>query len=752
MEPVQPQRFEPACAPEMAVPGDRELLRRFIERRDERAFEALVQAHGPLVLGVCRRVIGNHHDAEEAFQATFMVLARKASSVRPPEMVANWLYGVACRTSLKMRTAIAQRRAKEVQVTMVPEPKAPQSDRWEDIAPLLDRELSRLPDKYRAAVVSCDIEGRSRSDAARQLGWPEGTLKVRLMQARSILAKRLARQGVVLSVGALAAIVSQNAASAAVPATLMTSTAKAAGALAATHAVSTTAIGTKGAALAKGMLKSLLLSKAAVATTVAGFTVAAAMLATTALNSTPQKPTKKLKLPAGVQRALEENAQFVSPIGVTCTTRIESRLSHEETLERLHMTGAARPDRLFEERPYRVVWQDQKFYIWNKFHAGEIGDLKSAGFTEITFDGRVYSVGSVFERPKELNVVAQGMAAKSPQKSRPNGAGINSGSLTKEPVAKALRQPVPGGLGATMPYFRPEIGLVFPPDSHGIFEGGRIVEQKLRSESAILDFAGRGGELISIENVPLEGKPCLRIELEAPNPLRRLAETIDREKMRRDLKMSRETPKWQEEIVRKTDEMAKLPETRRYVYFLDPELHYAVRRCEQRYGADTLLSRTDCSQFEQIPGRQLWLPRRVEEQLHEYPTVPGTVFKEAFLTQIAEVSAFDGNRVPDETFRLDYTAPGTMIRDGTVPATAQSKDGYVSYMVPPRTEDLAGVLERAHGGENISQLGSGLPLATEPPVASQRGSALLAIVLCNVTLLGAGAAYVVWRRRKGGAL
>ena len=217
MDPVEYQRFERPHDPNEVAPSDRELLERFIERRDEQAFETLVRLHGPLVLGVCRRIVGHHHDAEEAFQATFLVLARKAASVRPPEMVANWLYGVACRTALKLRTTIAQRRAKEVQVTVVPEPKAPQTDPWNDIAPLLDRELSRLPDKYRAAVVSCDLEGRSRRDAARQLGWPEGTLKVRLMQARAILARRLARQGVVLSVGALAAVVSQHAASAAVP-------------------------------------------------------------------------------------------------------------------------------------------------------------------------------------------------------------------------------------------------------------------------------------------------------------------------------------------------------------------------------------------------------------------------------------------------------------------------------------------------------------------------------------------------------
>src|SRR5579864_3175863 len=165
-----PDRYcEPAGQPDIGETTDHELLKRFSQRRDEAAFATLVARHGPLVLGVCRRVIGHHHDAEEAFQSTFLVLARKAAAGAPPEMLPNWLYRVAFRTALKLRSAIAQRRAKEVQATMIPEPQAPADDRWAEIAPMLDTELNRLPDKYQAAVICCDLKGLSRHDAARQL-------------------------------------------------------------------------------------------------------------------------------------------------------------------------------------------------------------------------------------------------------------------------------------------------------------------------------------------------------------------------------------------------------------------------------------------------------------------------------------------------------------------------------------------------------------------------------------------------------
>ena len=159
---------------------DGQLLASFIDQKDEAAFEALVRRHGPMVFGVCRRIIGNHHDAEDAFQAAFLVLARKASSVRPRERVANWLHGVALRTAMKAKTMTAKRRGREKQVTKMPEPAVVEPGIWRDLQPVLDEELSRLPDKYRVVIVLCDLEAKTRKHAARQLGIPEGTVAGRL--------------------------------------------------------------------------------------------------------------------------------------------------------------------------------------------------------------------------------------------------------------------------------------------------------------------------------------------------------------------------------------------------------------------------------------------------------------------------------------------------------------------------------------------------------------------------------------------
>src|SRR5262249_2303195 len=149
------QGLRRAAQQDEAAQTDGQLLERYVRGREESAFAALVRRHGPMVWGVCRRVLGGHHDAEGAFQATFLVLVRKAASVLPREMVANWLYGVAHQTALKARATAARRRGRERQVTAMPEPEAARQDLWDDLQPLLDQELSRLPDKYRAVIVLC---------------------------------------------------------------------------------------------------------------------------------------------------------------------------------------------------------------------------------------------------------------------------------------------------------------------------------------------------------------------------------------------------------------------------------------------------------------------------------------------------------------------------------------------------------------------------------------------------------------------
>src|SRR5262245_18945855 len=283
---------------------DGQLLARFIEHREPAAVAALVQRHGPMVWGVCRRILRNHHDAEDAFQATFLVLVRKAVSIRQREMMANWLYGVAHQTAMKARTILAKRRTREKQGTAMPEPQAPEQDTRNDLQPLLDQELSRLPDRYRLAIVLCDLEGKTRREAAQQLGLPEGTLAGRLTRGRTMLARRLARRGLAVSGGALAAVFSQEAASAGVPISVVASTIKAASLFAAGQAAATGAISVHVAALTEGVLKGMLLAKLRIPLTLvlalalAGTGVAHRFVQTQAAGAQPS-PKRDQPVPGG---------------------------------------------------------------------------------------------------------------------------------------------------------------------------------------------------------------------------------------------------------------------------------------------------------------------------------------------------------------------------------------------------------------------------------------------------------------------
>jgi RNA polymerase sigma factor (sigma-70 family) len=218
-----------------------------------------------MVLGVCRRVLQDVHDAEDAFQATFLVFLRKAASIVPREFVGNWLYGVAYRTALKARSTVAKRRMKESRVRDMAKGTSNEPDVWHDLQPILDRELARLPDHYRLPIVLCDLEGKSRKEVAGQLGWPEGTLSGRLARARTMLARRLARHGLALSGGALAATLTQNAATAGVPVPLAASVVKAAALANAGGTLGAGVVSSRVAALAEGVLKGMLLSRLKIA-------------------------------------------------------------------------------------------------------------------------------------------------------------------------------------------------------------------------------------------------------------------------------------------------------------------------------------------------------------------------------------------------------------------------------------------------------------------------------------------------------
>lgn len=199
------------------LPTDREALAAFVARRDEAAFAAIVRRHGPMILRVCRRVLRHDQDAEDACQATFLVLARKAGTVGRAEALANWLHGVAVRTALRARRDAARRQARD-QLAAVAAPADPaEALAWHDVQVLLETEIERLPPAFRAAFVLCHLQGRSRAEAAADLGISENTLSSRLARARDRLQRRLAHRGVHLSAALAATALAADATGSAIP-------------------------------------------------------------------------------------------------------------------------------------------------------------------------------------------------------------------------------------------------------------------------------------------------------------------------------------------------------------------------------------------------------------------------------------------------------------------------------------------------------------------------------------------------------
>ena len=247
---------------------DRELLERFLSRRDpEAAFAALLALYGPMVWDLCHGVLGDAQDTEDAFQATFLVLVRRASAIRRRDAIGPWLYGVARRVAARAKANAARRRAREIRaVAMLAEPTA-DVIRQEQVEALYE-EVDRLKEKQRAAVVLCYLEGRTHSEAARLLHCPVGTISVRLSRARELLRARLTRRGLALPAAFVGEAPGRERISQVMPSALAVSTAQAAMRLADGKLMTSGVISGSVARLTEGVLRSTMLSTRLIAGTV----------------------------------------------------------------------------------------------------------------------------------------------------------------------------------------------------------------------------------------------------------------------------------------------------------------------------------------------------------------------------------------------------------------------------------------------------------------------------------------------------
>jgi RNA polymerase sigma factor (sigma-70 family) len=239
--------------------SDRQLLERFIGAHDESAFTVLIERHGPMVLGACQRALRNRHDAEDACQATFLVLARKAESLRKKESLGSWLHGVALRVAAGLKREAIRRKNREQRIDL-PTPADPATDvTWREVQAVLDEELGRLPERYRAPLILCYLECLTRDEAARRLGLTPGGLHGRLERGRDLLRKRLTGRGLSLAATLSAAVLGESVCHALSP-TFVVSSAKAAALFAAGQPVMES-VGTSVLILTQEVLKSMSLAK-----------------------------------------------------------------------------------------------------------------------------------------------------------------------------------------------------------------------------------------------------------------------------------------------------------------------------------------------------------------------------------------------------------------------------------------------------------------------------------------------------------
>jgi RNA polymerase sigma factor (sigma-70 family) len=628
---------------------------------DQGAFETLVRRHGPMVLRVCLRTLGHIHDAEDALQATFLVLARQATSIRAKESLASWLHGVAYRMARHAKRA-AVRRHKHESRAKPAQPRDPAlTAAWQELQVLLDEEIDGLPETLRAPFVSCCLENKSSAETAQQLGLTDGTVCMRLSRARKLLQKRLTRRGVSLATALAAAAVSAGDALASVPHTLVGSTAKAAAQIAAGHALAGGQVPVKVITLMQGLSHTMFLSKCKAALfLLIGAGVAGVGLGLTALHAgakplpvaqqTPQQaPRERSKteppppaaapaptqtsqkaggrtrsdIPPEVRQALQRNAQAFAPIALT--TEKQRSAPHAESALSKAILGTF-PGCL-KACTYEYLAQDGFCYArYNQWVQGgrRIGNTEE--FTkelmpmwqEFSWDGKCAYLGSQSLQPQILEIV---------------------------PIEKFASD---GHFKIVTWYdaddYFPMIGITAPRTMKDLRDG---------THSEILQLLAGGGRVTKTGTE---------------------RSTVGTEDFVIDL----------------------LSGEKKHRFWLDPSRGYAVRRHEVSALSLALALAIENSDFIRLTDPELWLPRHCHAEWHMWPWVADKEFsRETGMAVDIQATRLERTHVPPEQFTLKYDKPGSYISDARLPGAGKKKDGRVDYIVPADPVNLKEVVEAA---------------------------------------------------------
>jgi len=272
--------------------ADRELLARFVEHQDEAAFTVLIERHGPMVLGVCQRALRNAHDAEDACQATFLVFARKADSIRKTESLSSWLHGIACRIAANLKRSRIRAKKREQRVAS-PIEQSNASANWQEVQTILDEEVADLPERYRGPLLLCYWEGKTRDEAATQLSMTAGKLHGLLERGRELLRDRLTKRGLTLSGALCASMIVAGASNAALDPSLVVASTKAALLLASGGSLTPGLVSINVVTLTQEVLHTMLITKMKIVTaSILCAGIAAALIGGSLASVGSAQPTK----------------------------------------------------------------------------------------------------------------------------------------------------------------------------------------------------------------------------------------------------------------------------------------------------------------------------------------------------------------------------------------------------------------------------------------------------------------------------